>query len=249
MAKETVCLVTGAAGTVGQHLVADLVSQGYKVIALGEVFEKFSPEVLKNRNIKITTALPISAKQLKKYDVQFCFGDISDISFLASVFTAADLGDVNIEFLFHLSAHQLIQKNSPEAYHPKYGDTVNVFEVAKAYWQSHKDIFKGLFYASDSRNKSADKIEKKIKEFAEKNNFPAVIYNDQPVINIGKGYTGTTSLSSLYRFVSPVKTPMMPTQMAWKKEADNQLSYIAGLKRAAEKVLGQIKEGKKPDLD
>jgi len=249
MAKETVCLVTGAAGTVGQHLVASLVSMGYKVVALGEISEKFSPEVLKNRHIRITTALPISAEQLKKHDVQFCFGDLSDISFLASVFTAADLGNVNIEFLFHLSAHQLIQKSSPEAYHPEYGDTVNVLEVAKAYWQSHKDSFKGFFYAADHHNQASKQIEKLIKKFAEKDKFPVVIYNDQPVAHIGQDYTGKTSLASLYRFVSPVKTPVVTSQMAWKKDADSQLSYIAGLKRAAEKVLTQVKVGKTPDLD
>jgi len=249
MAKETVCLVTGAAGTVGQHLVASLVANGYKVLALGEVSDIFAPEVLKNRNIKITTALPVSATQFKKHDVQFCFGDISDISFLASVFAAADKGDIAIEFLFHLSANQLIQKSSPAAYHPEYGDTVNVLEVSRAYWQSHKNEFKGFFYAADTGKKSARQIEQLIKKTSEKDNFPVVVYHAERLENIGGGYMGRTSLSSLYRFISPIKSPVMPINMEWKKEADNELTYIAGLKRAVEKVLEQVREGKTPNLD
>ena len=247
--KEKVCLITGAAGTVGQHLVAGLVALGYKVLALGEATDTFAPEILQNRNIRITTALPISAEQFKKHDVQFCFGNISDISFLASVFTAADKGDVDISFLFHLSANELIQKHSPNAYHPDYGDTVNMLEVARAYWQGHKKIFKGFFYAADTGKRAAQQIEKLIKKTCEKDNFPAVIYHAIPVQNIGSGYTGRTALTSLYRFVSPVPAPQLPKSMSWKKEADSELAYIACLKRAAEKVLTQVKEGKTISLD
>lgn len=249
MAKESVCLVTGAAGTVGQHLVAGLVALGYKVIALGEASDTFAPEVLKNKNIKITTALPISATQFKKHDVQFCFGDISDISFLASVFAAADKGNVEIMFLFHLSANEFIQKSSPAAYHPEYSDTVNVLEIARAYWQGHEKIFKGFFYAADTGKRSAKQIEKLIKKTSEKDGFPTVVYNATPITHIGENYQGRTSLSSLYRVFSPIKPPVMPNPMAWKSKADGELTYIAGLKRAAEKVLTEVKEGKAPSLD
>lgn len=249
MAKESVCLVTGAAGTVGQHLVAGLVAMGYKVIALGEVSDTFAPEVLKNRNIKITTALPISATQFKKHDVQFCFGDISDISFLASVFAAADKGGIEIMFLFHLSANEFIQKSSPAAYHPEYGDTVNVLEIARAYWQGHKEIFKGFFYAADTGKKSAKQIEKLIMQTAEKDGFPTIVYNAMPITHIGENYHGRTALSSLYRVFSPIKPPAMPNPMAWKSKADGELTYIAGLKRAAERVLAEVKEGKKLSLE
>lgn len=248
MAKAKVCLVTGAAGSIGQHLIANLVAKGYKVIALAEALDYFKPEVLKNRQIMITTALPITAKSFAKYDVQFCFGDMSDISFLASVFAAADKEDISIEILFHLSANQLIQKKSPAAYHPDYGDTVNLLEVVKAYWQAHKNAFKGFFYAADTGKRSAKQIEKLIKAVKEKDNFPAVVYYASPLSDITKGYTGRTSLSSLYRFISPIKTPKPIENLAWKKDADDELSYIAGLKRAVDKVLEQIKENQTPSL-
>ena len=248
MTKQKVCLVTSAAGKVGQHLVSHLVAKGYKVLALGEALDAFTPEVLLNRQIKVTTALPISAKQFQKNDVQFCFGDMSDISFLASIFAAADKGDIEIEFLFHLSAHRVIQQSSPAAYHPDYGDTVNLLEVARAYWQSHQKTFKGFFYSGEKGKRSAKQIEKLITKIKEKNDFPAVIYYASPVANIGGGYSGRTSLSSLYRVLIPFKMPDK-TPLAWKKDADNELGFIAGLKSAADKILQKIKSGEKISLD
>ena len=249
MSKQKVCLVTGAAGTVGQHLVANLVANGCKVIALGEAIDTFTPDILQNRHIKITTALPISAEVFTKNDVQFCFGDIGDISFLASVFNAADIGNIEIELAFHLSAHKLIQKNSPAAYHPNFGASANVLEVALAYWQSHKQTFKGFFYAAENGNRTVKQVEKMIKKIQDREDFPAVVYHAEILSDITKGYQGRTSLSSLYRFISPVKTPIIPTSMTWKTEADSELNYIAGLKRVTEKVLAEIKDGHKISLD
>ena len=248
MTKQKVCLVTSAAGKVGQHLVSHLVSKGYKVLALGEALDVFTPEVLLNRQIKITTALPISSKQFTKNDVQFCFGDMSDISFLASVFAAADKGNIEIEFLFHLSAHRVIKQSSPAAYHPDYGDTVNLLEVSRAYWQSHKKTFKGFFYAGEKGQRSSKQIEKLIDKIKEKDNFPAVVYYASPVANIGSGYTGHTSLNSLYRVITPIKMPEIQP-LAWKQDADNELGFIAGLKSAADKVLTEIEQGKPLALD
>ena len=249
MPKQKVCLVTGAGGTVGQHLVANLVVNGYKVIALGEAVDTFTPDILQNRRIKITTALPISSEMLKKYDVQFCFGDISDISFLASVFNAADIADIEVELVFYLSAHKLIQKNSPGAYHPNFAASANVLEVALAYWQSHKKTFKGFFYAAENGNRTVKQVDKLIKKIQDKEGFPAVIYQSETLSNIAGGYKGRTSLSSLYRFISPVKTPVIPPYMSWKTEADSELSYIAGLKRAADKIISEVKSGKPISLD
>lgn len=249
MPKQKVCIVTGAGGTVGQHLVANLVTNGYKVVALGEAIDSFTPDILQNRHIKITTALPVSAEMLKSYDVQFCFGDISDISFLASVFNAADIGNIEIELVFYLSAHKLIQKEAPAAYHPNFGASANVLEVALAYWQSHKQTFKGFFYAAENGNRTTKQVEKLIKKIQARETFPAVIYQAEALSNIAGGYKGRTSLSSLYRFISPVKTPVIPTVISWKTEADSELSYIAGLKRATDKIISQIKADRPISLD
>ena len=94
MNKENVCLLTGAAGLIGQKVISNLISQKKKVLALGEPGDIFEPSVLKNNHIRINTALPISNKSFAKHDVQFCFGDLSDISFLASIFSKSSISRI-----------------------------------------------------------------------------------------------------------------------------------------------------------
>ena len=128
MEKIKVCLVTGAGGRLGQHIVAKLVENNQKVIALAEADETFSPDILKTHHIKINTALPVTKASFSKHDVQFCFGDLSDISFIASIFASVDKTNIEVEYVFHLTANSLIQKATPLAYHPDFGDIVNVLE-------------------------------------------------------------------------------------------------------------------------
>lgn len=233
MKQQKVCLVTSAAGTVGQHILASLVAEGHKVLALGEATDMFSPDVLKKRNIRVTTALPATAESFEKHDVQFYFGDIGDISFLASIFATAEKNGIEIEYVFHLSANAMIQKSSPSAYHPDFGATANVIEVTRAYWQAHRDIFKKFFYVADK--KAGSKIESMIEKIMDKEGFPAEIYRDDNVKVIGSGYKGQTSLSSLYRVVMPVGLKQVP-----QKQPEYDLSekgYIKRLLYAVKKVF------------
>ena len=230
MAKEKVCLLTGAAGVIGQRVILNLNAQKMKVLALGEPDDIFEPSVLKTNHIRINTSLPISSKSFQKHDVQFCFGDLSDISFLASIFSQASANDIEIEYVIHLSANQEIQKTSPKAYHPLFGDTVNLLEVARAYWQSNKDAFKCFFFASDSNNSVNDKILKLMQQVSDKENFPIEVYNPDEVKTIGGNYKGKTELSSLYRIVSPVATlkKVFSTNKAYTSENDEK-KYINAL--------------------
>ena len=66
MKQQKVCLVTSSAGAVGLLIILSLVSSGYKVLALGEPTDSFSPDVLTKRNVKVTTALPATASTFKK---------------------------------------------------------------------------------------------------------------------------------------------------------------------------------------
>ena len=237
MKQQKVCLVTSSAGAVGQHIILSLVSSGYKVLALGEPTDSFSPDVLTKRNVKVTTALPATAQTFKKYDVQFYFGDISDISFLASIFATAEKNGIDIEYVFHLSANSMIQKTSPSAYHPDFGATANILEVTRAYWQAHKNTLKTFFYVPDN-DKNSSKIETMINKIMDKEGFPAVIYKDEAQKTIGLGYKGTTPLSSLYRLVLPAGMPK-PKQETHKPvtyEFDEK-SYIRKLIYAIKKVL------------
>ncbi|MCM1324688.1 MAG: NAD-dependent epimerase/dehydratase family protein [Acetobacter sp.] len=229
MAEVKVCLVTGAASLIGQHIVAELVAAKHKVIALGDPTDTFIPDVLTKRQIKINTALPITTASFKKYNVQFCFGDVSDISFLASIFSGLAQNDIAIEYVFHLSANKAIQKSSPAAYHPEFIASANVLEVVKAYWQGHKETFKGFFYAAENNAKSG-KVETMLNKMNEKDNFPAVIFKDenQP---LGAGYKGRTSLASLYRVLTP-----FAVSNKWES-ADTEDNYINRITRAVNRFL------------
>lgn len=229
--KQKVCLVTGAAGQIGQRVLLNLVSKGKKVLALGEVDDIFSPNVLKNNHVKINTALPVTDKSFNKHDIQFCFGDLSDISFLASIFSSADSNNIEIEYVIHLSANSEIQKTSPHAYHPDFGDTINLLEVARAYWQAHPKSFKKFFFASDSSNKVNDKIIKMMEKISKNDGFPTKIYNEDVATPIGSNYNGSTPLSALYRLITPVKafpTRTQNTQLSAKKSSKQYITSLIG---------------------
>lgn len=232
MAEVKVCLVTGAASLIGQHIVAELASAGHKVIALGDPADTFMPDVLTKRRIKVTTALPVTAASFKKNNVQFCFGDISDISFLASVFSSVAQHDIVIEYVFHLSANAAIQKSSPAAYHPEFIASANVIEVVRAYWQGHKESFKGFFYAAENNAKSG-KVETMLKGMQKKDDFPVEIFKDEDA-PVGAGYKGRTSLASLYRVLTP-----FAVSNKWESADDTEDHYINRITRAVNKFIAE----------
>lgn len=230
MAGSKICLITGSAGQVGQQLAAELVNAGRKVIAIGETEDSFRLDVLQKRDISVTTALPATPELFKKHDVQFCFGDISDISFLASIFANATQNKLEIEYVFHLSANRLVQKTSPAAYHPEFGATANVLEVVRAYWQSHKETFKGFFFVSDNEKSNA-KTETMINRLQEKDNFPAIIFKDENA-PVGSGYKGRTALASLYRVVSP-----FASTLNWNTNEESDDDYVRRLLHAVRQEI------------
>jgi len=232
MAEVKVCLVTGAASLIGQHIVAELAGAGHKVIALGDPADTFMPDVLTKRRIKVTTVLPITAASFKRHNVQFCFGDISDISFLASVFSGVAQNDIAIEYVFHLSANAAIQKSSPAAYHPEFIASANIIEVVRAYWQGHKESFKGFFYAAENNAKSG-KVETMLKGMQKKDDFPVEIFKDEDV-PVGAGYKGRTSLASLYRVLTP-----FAVSNKWESADDTEDHYINRITRAVNKLIAE----------
>ncbi len=229
MAEVKVCVVTGATSLIGQHIVAELVATKHKVIALGDPADTFTPDVLKKRRIKINTALPITTASFKKHDVQPCFGDIGDISFLASVFSGAVQNEIKLEYVFHLSANRTIQKTTPASYHPEFIATANVLEVARAYWQEHKETFKGFFYAAEN-NAKASKVETMLNKLKEKDNFPSIVFKDEN-LPLGAGYKGRTSLASLYRVLTP-----FAISNSWKSK-DTEDNYINHITRAVKHLF------------
>lgn len=228
MVSQKVILVTGAASPAGQKVLASLVAFGYKVLALGEPEETFFPDILQKKHIKVTTALPVTAALYQKYDIEFCFGDISDISFLASIFNSAENNGIEIEYVIYLSASSLIQKGKPSSYHPDYAAAANIEEVSRAYWQEHKKSFKGFFYAADVNKDASDKVAALITKTAEKYGFPAEVHRPETSF-VSKGERlDRTPLSSLYRFVTPFK---LPESFLGKRENSvvDENDYLTGL--------------------
>lgn len=234
MAEIKVCLVTGATSLIGQHIVAELVASKHKVIALGDPTDMFMPDVLTKRRIKINTALPVTAASFKKHSVQFCFGDVRDISFLASIFSGFAQNNIVVEYVFHLSANKAIQKSSPQSYHPEFIASANVLEVVRAYWQGHKDTFKGFFYAAENNAKSG-KVETMLNKLKQKDNFPSVVFKDETT-PLGAGYKGRTSLASLYRVLTP-----FAVSCKWESR-DTEDNYISRITRAVNRLIETSEE-------
>lgn len=193
MAKQKVAILTGISQKSGEEILKKLVKSNRKVIVLGDISENFSFDNKENANLKVTTELPVTAATFEENDVQFSFGDMSDISFLAAVFTQARKNDLEIELVCHLS-----DTSAKEATHFSFGDTINLLEIVKAYWQSNKETFKCFFYAADEKNTAALKVEKMLNAASKKENFPAKVFikrnqrEDKPV---------------LYRLFSPLALP------------------------------------------
>ena len=223
-----VCLITGATGFVGQFILNGLVLSGRKVVALGDSEEAFAPLVKNNRMIKATSVLPITAAAFKEHNVQFCFGDIADISFLASIFNTASKAGIEIEFVLHLAA---VKKGRRAVA----GDgTANLLEVCRAYWQSNPDTFKGFFYAAGEGDI--------VRKFSHKDGFPVKFY--QLRHSFAENTAATPSGGeNLYRLFTPVDIPFLKKyqeRTVGKRAAVSDNDYVRELSQAVSRLLNNI---------
>lgn len=225
--EQKVCLITGATGFVGQYILNELIASGRKVLALGDSEDAFSPLAANNRLIKATSALPISAAAFKEHNVQFCFGDIADISFLASIFNTAAKNGIEIEFVLHLVA---VRKGRRAV---SSDGTANLLEVCRAYWQSNPDTFKGFFYAAGEGDL--------MRKFSQKDGFPVKFYQLRHSFaeNGGKSDTG----ENLYRLFTPVDIPFLKkyqSRSVGKSAPVSDNDYIRELSQAVGRLLNNI---------
>jgi len=105
-------VVTGGAGFIGSHLVAELAGQGYHVIILDDLS---------------TGAISNIAPYLKEDDVEFAEGSIADISLLGKLFRG-------VRFVFHLAATPSVPRSieNPMASHQVNATgTLNVLIAAR----------------------------------------------------------------------------------------------------------------------
>ena len=254
-----VCLVTGVSGFIGQHILASLVATGHKVLALGDATEEFSPSILAEQNIKITTALPISSQSFKHNDVQYCFGDIADISFVASIFATAENRGIDIEFVLHLaccSDHKINKLKNAQINLNNYNGTANILETAHAYWQDHDNVLKGFFLASDYQNSTPEAtdtaVKKLIHNVTDKDGFPTVIFNLAKVYGPGDNSNNHIVPGTLYRLLynNPNNEIMRAYQGPYNFSGAlyNDSLYIKNLTCAVNLLLDKISKDSNPDL-
>lgn len=224
---QKVCLITGATSFVGQEILNELVQSGRKVLALGDSEDAFSPLLANNKIIKATSALPIRAEAFKEHNVQFCFGDVADISFLASIFNTASKSGIEIEFVLHLAA---VKKGRQAIM----GDgTANLLEVCRAYWQSNPESFKGFFYAAGEGDI--------IRKFSQKDGFPVKFYKLRS--SFAENKANEEAAENLYRLFTPVDMPILKkyqSRSVGKKAPVSDNTYIKDLSQAIGRLLNNI---------
>ena len=118
-----VCLVTGAAGFIGQHLVSKLSGDGYNVIAIDKNRD-YLPLIFKENNIKIKET---TESNVSKGTVIFRYGDIADKDFIRGLFEDIEKCGSEIHFIFHLAACATIQeaiKEREKTYRTNYDGTL-----------------------------------------------------------------------------------------------------------------------------
>ena len=195
---------------------------------LGDSEEAFSPLLANNKMIKATSALPITAKAFKEHNVQFCFGDVADISFLASIFNTASKSGIEIEFVLHLAA---VKKGRQVAL---MGDgTANLLEVCRAYWQSNPETFKGFFYAAGEGDI--------IRKFSQKDGFPVKFYKLRS--SFAENKESEVPSENLYRLFTPVDMPILKkyqSKSVGKKASVSDNTYIKDLSQAIGRLLNSI---------
>ena len=219
MATQKVTILTGISQKSGNEILKKLVKSNRKVIVLGDIAENFSFADKGANALKVTTELPVTAATFQDNDVQFSFGDMSDISFLAAVFTQAHKNGLEIELVCHIS-----DITAESSAHFSFGDTINLLEIVKAYWQSNQDTFKCFFYAADAQNPAASKIEKLLNSAIKKEHFPAKIYIKRKPLK---------AAPTLYRLFSPLTLP---------KVTDTQPEDSLTLTQAFNDLLAEIAE-------
>ncbi|MBQ2885748.1 MAG: NAD(P)-dependent oxidoreductase [Alphaproteobacteria bacterium] len=261
-----VCLITGATGFIGQNIVAELISQKYKIIAISKPDEQYCPTIINENNIKINTMPNINKDIVKDYDMQLVFGDVSDKRFIEKLFKDIEKQNIEIEFVLHLAAcatiQQAIQKEQ-EAWKTNFNGTENILKSSLQYQKKFPNKFKGFFYASTDKvygegshqtyqetdklkplpypyDQSKAKADELVRKIAKENNFPAVIYRFCNVYGPGDYHKSRIIPGTLYRLIYTKENPILRmyyNPQGNKKSFYRDMIYIKDLTKAISLLL------------
>lgn len=260
------CLVTGATGFIGQHLVSELITSGRKVIALGKDDEKCCFSVLKESPAKISMASVMTKDTFLKNNVQLYFGEISDSFFIKKVFTELTENNIELEYVIHLAACATIQQAAKEAektWKTNYEGTNNILNQCFMYQKQHPAVFKSFFHASTDKvygegsrqtynetdilkplnypyDKSKAEADLLVQKKAKENNFPAVLYRFCNVYGPGDYHKSRIVPGTLYRLMYTSDVPLLKIyrdSYGIMKSFYRDMIYVKDLTRAVNLLL------------
>ena len=272
-----VCLVTGATGFIGQHVVVNLVKNNHKVIALGEKNDCYCPIILSESNLKISSSPTISSSTFLDNDVQLLFGEISDEKFIKQIFDKADSNGIDIEFILHLAATATIQqalKEKERTWKTNYEGTKNIVKHSLKYQKKSLNKLKGFFYASTDKvygegslntynekdilkplpypyDLSKAKADKFIRKIAKIYSFPAIIYRFCNVYGPGDYHKSRIIPGTIHRLMYTDQAPIL--RVYHDEEGKEQsfyrdMIYIKDLTNAIQLLLEHLKTKKDNSL-
>ncbi len=271
-----VCLVTGATGFIGQHIVSELVSAGHKVVALGKSKETYCPAIWQGNHIKIITSSSISDYLFNDNDVVLLSGEIADKPFVEKLFAQIEQGDCDLEYVLHFAACATIQlalKDEAKTWQTNYEGTQNILDVCLNYYRRHSDMFKGFFYASTDKvygegsehpyqetdvlrplsypyDQSKAKADIYVRKMAKDNGFPAVVYRFCNVYGPGDYHISRIVPGSLYRWMYHHEAPLLKVYQDEEQKLHSfkrDMIYINDLTHAVLLMLAYL--GKKENRE
>lgn len=267
--KQKICLITGATGFIGQHLVTELVSEGYKIIALGCPEDTYCTAIFNDSKIKISTSLPLSSNVFDNNDIELIFGEIGNQKFVADLFQTIEKNNMEISFVLHLAACATIQQalaNAEKTWHTNYNGTVNMLEESVKYHQKYPHVFKGFFYASTDKvygegsrssyhetdelkplpypyDQSKAKADALVRQTAKEKHFPAVLYRFCNVYGPGDYHKSRIVPGTLHRLLYKNEAPVLkvyPDLNGKSQSFYRDMIYIKDLTSAIKLLLHHL---------
>lgn len=268
---QKVCVVTGATGFIGQHILSELVANKYKVIGIGKSEEIFCPEILNENKVKYIIKSEIDGALLQYYDVEIILGEISDKQFVEQIFNTIARNNLAIEFILHFAACATIQKAREDeklTWKTNYDGTKNILINSLQYQKKSLNKIKGFFHASTDKvygegslqtyqeadelkplpypyDMSKAKADELVRKVAKENNFPAIIYRFCNVYGPGDYHKSRIIPGTLYRLLYTQEQPVLKIyydSRGKKQSFYRDMIYIKDLTRAVKLLLDYLKQ-------
>jgi len=232
-----ICLITGATGFIGQHVVVELVRAGYKIIGIDKPDNAYCAAVFNDQKIRVTANIPLGMRWFENTDMILKIGDIADKMFMEKLFKEIGKNKLHIDFVLHFAACATIQqaiKEKEKTWQTNYLGTMNILENSLEYFRKYPEVFKGFFYASTDKvygegssqsyhetdalkplpypyDLSKAKADMLVRQIAALEKFPAVIYRFCNVYGPGDYHISRIVPGTLYRLIHKNEEPILKT--------------------------------------